>query len=123
MWVPVAFDGEAWDTDDIHDARADATRLTARTAGLYVITASFEWESNPVGWRTAVLKINDVVNAAFDQRLAVNGAETVHAIAAQYLLAVEDYVQLVVHQNAGGPLRVGGGDDLQTSLSMSWVGG
>ena len=91
-FTPVAFDDAVWDTDDIHDPETDATRLTARTAGLYVITASFEWEANPVGWRTAVLEVNGVTNVSF------------------------------VQQNSGGPLELGGGPDIESNLSMSWVG-
>jgi hypothetical protein len=111
-----------WDTDAIHDPETDATRLTARTAGLYVITASFEWEANPVGWRTAVLKVNGVTNVSFVQQLAVKGGDTVQAISAQYLMSVLDYVELVVQQNSGGPLELGGGPDIESNLSMSWVG-
>jgi hypothetical protein len=121
-FTPVAFDDAVWDTDDIHDAETDAARLTARTAGLYVITASFEWEANPVGWRTAVLEVNGVTNVSFVQQLAVKGGDTVQAITAQYLMSVLDTVALVVQQNSGGPLELGGGPDIESNLSMSWVG-
>jgi hypothetical protein len=121
-FTPVAFDDDVWDTDDIHDPESHATRLTARTAGLYVMTASFEWESNPVGWRTAVLKVNAITNVSFAQQLAVKGGDTVQAITAQYVMNVLDYVELVVRQNSGGPLDLGGGPNIESNLSMSWVG-
>jgi hypothetical protein len=121
-FTPIGFDFDVWDTDDIHDRETDNTRLTARTDGLYVITASLEWESNPVGWRTAVLRVNEVLNVAFERRLAVNGAETVQAITAQYLMTARDFVELVVQQNSGRPLSLGGGPNIETSLSMAWVG-
>jgi hypothetical protein len=121
-FMAVGFDFDVWDTDDIHDRETDNTRLTARTDGLYVITASLEWESNPVGWRTAVLRVNEVLNVAFERRLAVNGAETVQAITAQYLMTARDFVELVVQQNSGRPLSLGAGPNIETSLSMAWVG-
>jgi LysM repeat protein len=121
-FTPVALEIDVWDTDAIHDAGRDSSRLTARTAGLYVITASFEWEPNPVGWRTAVLKINDIMNIAFDQQLAVNGAETIEAITAQYMIEPGDFVELIVQQNSGRTLNVGGGPNIHTNVSMTWVG-
>jgi hypothetical protein len=121
-FTPVVLEVDVWDTDGIHDAVHDSSRLTARTAGLYVITAGFEWQANPVGWRTALLKVNDIMNIAFDQRLAVNGAETVEAITAQYVLEPADYVELVVQQNSGRTLDLGGGDTIHTNVAMTWVG-
>jgi hypothetical protein len=120
--TPVALEVDVWDTDGIHDAENDSSRLTARTAGLYVITAGFAWEPNPVGWRTALLKVNNIMDIAFDQRLAVNGAETVEAITAQYVLEPGDYVELVVEQNSGRTLNLGGGETIQTNVAMTWVG-
>jgi hypothetical protein len=120
--TPVAFDSEAWDTDGLHDAARNPTRLTARTAGLYVITAGLAWQSNPMGWRAAVLRLDGTVNAAWDQRLAVNGAETIQAITAQHLLAVGGYVELVVEQSSGRSLTIGGRSQVETNLSLAWLG-
>jgi hypothetical protein len=120
-FTPVAFESETWDTDDLHGSAVDDSRLTARTAGLYVITASLEWEASPVGWRTASLRLSDEVNAAFDQRLAVRGAATVQAITAQWLMGAGDWVRLVVLQSSGLPLELGGGSHVETSLAMTWL--
>jgi hypothetical protein len=120
--TPVALEIDVWDTDAIHDAEGDSSRLSARTAGLYVITVSFEWEANPVGWRTAVLRVNDLMNIAFDERLAVHGAETIVSLTAQYVLEAGDYVELVVEQDSGRTLNLGGGANIQTSVSMAWLG-
>jgi hypothetical protein len=118
----VAFESAAWDTDGMHARDANATRLTARTPGLYVITASFEWEPDPLGWRTASLRIDGETGIAYERRLAVRGGETMHAIAAQYLLAAGGYVELLAGQNSGRHLRIGGRSHVETMLAMTWVG-
>jgi hypothetical protein len=71
----VAFDVTAWDTHGMHESAIDSTRVTCVAGGLYIITARLEWASNPIGWRTALLRVNDTNNAAYDQRLAVNRAD------------------------------------------------
>jgi hypothetical protein len=122
VFTAVAFDGVAWDTDHMHDGPDAGTRLTARTAGLYVITASFEWEPDPLGWRATFLRVGDATNIAYDQRLAVKDAGTMHAITGQYLIGVGAYVELLVWQNSGRAVNVGGGAHVETSLSMTWLG-
>jgi hypothetical protein len=117
--VVVVFDGAAWDTDDIC---GDDHRLRARTAGIYTMTATLEWSANALGWRTALLCVADATNAAYDRRLAVKAAETIQAITAQYVLAAGDEVTLVVQQNSGSTLSLGGGSHVQTSLTMTWLG-
>jgi hypothetical protein len=117
-FTAVVFDDAAWDTDGIYDGG----RLIARTAGLYVITATLEWPSDAIGWRTALVQVAGAVNAAYDQRLAVNGAETIQAITAQYLLAPGDGVELIVRQNSGSALALGGGPHVPTSLALTWLG-
>jgi hypothetical protein len=117
----VAFDATAWDTHGMHDDVVDNTRMTCVAAGLYIITASLEWASNPIGWRTALLRVNNATNAAYDQCLAVNGAETILSITAQHLLQQGDSVELIVRQNCGSPLDLGGGPHVETSLSVTWV--
>ena len=68
-----------------------------------------------------MLRVNDTNGDAYDQRLAVNAAETILAITAQYLLALGDYVELHVRQNCGSPPDLGGGPHIETSLSVTRV--
>jgi hypothetical protein len=52
----------------------------------------------------------------------VKGGATVQAITAQYLLGVRDYVELIVEQNSGRRLVLGGGPNIESNLSITWVG-
>ena len=92
-----------------------------RTAGLYVITATLEWAADPIGWRTAFLRVSDDGNAAYDQRPPVKGAETIQAITALQAMAAGAYVELIVRQNSGSTLALGGGVCVQTSVSAAWL--
>ena len=47
-----------------------------------------------------MLRVNDTNDAAYDHSLAVNAAETILAITAQYLLALGDYGELPCDRTA-----------------------
>lgn len=101
--VPVSWDTEQYDSDNMFVAGAP-TRLTVRTAGLYLITATWMWNSFATGYRFHQIALNGGGVLTRDTRNAVNGDITSAVVATQAQLAVNDYVELVVYHNAGGTL-------------------
>ena len=68
-----------------------------------------------------MLRVNDTNDAAYDHSLAVNAAETILAITAQYLLALGDYVELYVRQTAAGQWISAAGSHIEKSLSVTRI--
>ncbi|NQW23332.1 MAG: hypothetical protein HQ475_07805 [SAR202 cluster bacterium] len=102
----LAFDSERWDTDVIHDTVTNNSRLTCKTAGKYIIVGSVRWTSNVTGVRNTFIRLNGTTWLAFNMPDTNQG--NVHAITVStiYDLAVNDYIELMVHQTSGGALNL-----------------
>lgn len=110
----LTFDTETFDTDTMHSAGTNPTRLTAITAGKYVVTACAAFASNATGARIAALRLNG--SQLNQQRIpAVNGYETMIVLSDIYNLAANDYVEVFVFQDSGAALNV---ISASTSLAM-----
>jgi hypothetical protein len=98
------FDSERFDTDNIHDPVTNSGRLTCRTAGKYLISASIVWDTNPNGHRQLNITFNGVTNIAQDYRPAIG--YTSQTITTIWNLAVNDWVELRAQQTSGGGLNI-----------------
>lgn len=119
----LAFNSERYDTDTIHDTVTSNSRLTCKTAGKYLIAASVEFAGNATGYREVALLLNGatvIANQTVPSGLA--GALSV-AVAAEYALAVNDYVEARVFQTSGGPLNVNVTGNYSPEFSMHFLGG
>ncbi|MFN2426078.1 MAG: hypothetical protein ABR587_06485 [Candidatus Binatia bacterium] len=113
----VTFDTEAWDTDGIHDTVVNTNRLTAQTAGKYLIYGHVSWASDPAGTRFMALTVNDFIIVSTENSPSVVGGGQVAAT--HYELGVGDFVNLVVFQNSGAPLSVLASGDRSPTLGMA----
>lgn len=102
----LAFNSERWDTDTIHDLVINNSRLTCKTAGKYLISASVEWAPNAVGYRQLVLFLNGGINIAMVNPNANAIATTRITISTVYNLAINDYVEVLAYQTSGGNLNI-----------------
>lgn len=109
------FDSESWDTDDTHSSDVDSSRLTAWTAGKYLIFGHVVFEGNAVGHRALNIFFNRTTPFCIDpckviayvrQDAVTDGNSTHLSVATHYDLAVGDFVELVVVQTSGAPLNV-----------------
>ena len=105
----VALDSERWDNDTMHDASTNNERLTATTAGTYLIEGHIEWEANTTGRRILYLYFNGVIRK-FEEKLPIATATT-QQISDVFQMAATDYVNLAIFQNSGGNLNI---------LSTAW---
>lgn len=116
----LAFNSERFDTDTMHDTVTDNSRLTCRTAGVYLITVSVEWAASAGGTiRLISLLLNGTTNLGFNGLPALGAGTTVnHAVTAIYQLAVNDYVEVQVFQDSGGALNVSASGNYSPDFSM-----
>lgn len=116
--TPIAFDSERFDTDSIHDNSTNNSRLTCKTAGVYVISGTVRFATNATGNRRLLIRLNGTTYIAEHTQAAVSGLQTTITIATVYLLAANDYVELVALQSSGGDLAVSASGNLSPEFSM-----
>jgi hypothetical protein len=100
----LTFNQERFDTDNIHDP--GSTRLYARTPGKYLIWGCVEFSLNATGSRRVDIRSVLVGEIAAQQVAAVASGVTVLCVSTHYEMELNEYVELRVHQDSGGPLDV-----------------
>jgi hypothetical protein len=119
----LAFNQERYDTDAIHDNATNNTRLTCKTAGIYIISGHVAFAANATGQRAISIRLGGVDYIATQNNHGPNGADTLTmSVTTQYELAVGDYVELMVYQTSGGALNVLAGAKYSPEFSMMRVG-
>jgi hypothetical protein len=120
--LPLAFDSERFDTDNIHDTVTNNSRLTCRTAGKYQITANAQWPANGTGIRILQIRINGGTVIA-TTRVAGNATYGNELnLSALWDMAVNDYVDVLAFQDSGGNLNVAASASFSPEFSMVRVG-
>jgi len=111
---------ELEDTDTMYDA-GSPTRITFKTAGLYVVHACVRYASNATGYRAALINHNGSSDIANAYQAAAPNIPTTAVISFDYRFAVNDYITLQARQSSGGDLNVLGGVDDYTFFQARWV--
>lgn len=83
-WAPLPFDSERWDNDNMHDP--NGSRITARTAGKYLIIGQARFDLSETGTPYLKIKVNGTIDLGY--------AGTSSVQSAIYHLEVGDYVEL-----------------------------
>lgn len=103
--TPIGFDSILYDTDGMFTASA-STKLTARTAGVYLFNAWMAYASNAAGYRQLYFWKNGASPYA-QLNIGANPASgTYMVISAQIAMNAGDSVELNAVQNSGGTLAV-----------------
>jgi len=105
-YTPLTFDSERWDTDAIHDTTTTTSRLTAKTAGKYLIYGHARFGINSSGHRQVGIRLNGSTIIGVTMVDATTSELSVISVATHYALAVNDYVELFAYQNSGGSISV-----------------
>ena len=108
-WTTLSFNSETHDTDAIHDTATNPDRLTCKTAGTYLVTASVVFADNATGPSRVlrVLKNGDTANPV-DYDVAINVAAygaRLQSATLPVVLAAGDYVTVQVYQDSGAALN------------------
>lgn len=104
----LTFNSERFDTGNFHSTSSNTSRLTAPTAGLYLIDGSVRIAANSTGRRRLAIRLNGttdirVVEPSFAPSATVQWFNDISTL---YQLAPPDYVELTVFQTSGGALNV-----------------
>lgn len=95
------FNSELFDTDAIHDNSTNNTRLTCKTAGVYLIIGQVGFASNSTGVRQTAFRLNGTTYLAFSSVGASPNYAARHMLSTVYPLAVNDYLEIIVYHEAG----------------------
>lgn len=119
----LALNSERFDSDTIHDTSTNNSRLTCKTAGRYVITASAGFAANATGIRLIGIRLNGSTYIAQSVTNNVGAGQNCNMEAsAVYELAVNDYLELIAYQTSGGALNVEALANFSPELAMARVG-
>lgn len=121
--VALAFNSERLDTDNMHDTVTNNSRITFNAAGLYVITASVQWQAAATGTRYLLIWHNTGANLVLNQISAAGTAES-HAMSCTtiYKCASGTYVECRVYQFSGAALNIQASASYSPEFSATWVG-
>ena len=118
----VAFNSEYFDTDTIHDTSTNNSRLTCKTAGIYLIEGGVSFNTN--GGHDVALNVllNGTTNIKQVRYRAVVAYLAKIEISTTYSLAVNDYVELQAFQNSGGAVNAVAETNNAPVFSMAYLG-
>lgn len=122
--VILAFNTELFDTDVMHDTVTNNSRITLKTAGLYVVMASATFDVSAVGHRTLTLQKNGATPIA-ETEVAPNPTAargTGVVVSTIYKFAVNDYVEVRARQASGAGLNVLALGEYSPIFQAVWVG-
>ena len=102
----LSFDVERFDTDNIHDNSTNPSRLTAKTAGKYLISGNAEFFSNGTGRRLIRILLNGSDIIAAQEWDTNQNEKTIMSVSTIWDMGLVDYVELQVFQNRGGDLNI-----------------
>lgn len=117
----LAFNSERNDTDTIHDTVTNNSRLTCKTAGVYAISGTLEYATNATGERSVAIRLNGTTYIA---AAANSGGISVTQLSCttQYIMAVNDYIELIAFQDSGGALNVNSTANYSPEFMMTRLG-
>ena len=118
----LSFDTERFDTDNIHDATTSPTRLTCRTAGVYLIIGHMSFTSNPDGNRQLLVKVNDTNFITYVEDDCPPVGTFRPMLTTIYYLNEGDYVELHALQTSGVTLYARYQADFSTEFMMVRIG-
>jgi len=117
----LTFNSERFDNDSIHSTSSNTDRLTAPSAGVYLIQAHVRFASNATGTRALRLQVNGSTLIALRSQAAVAAGygQTELEISTTYKLAANDYVRVSAFQDSGGALNVEAGGNFSPEFAMT----
>lgn len=115
----LTFNQERFDTDTIHSTASNTSRLTATTAGTYLISGTAQW-STAVSVNVQIgIRLNGTTKIA---RQVILGADyRAMSVTTLYGLAATDYVELIVLQSTGGDKIISAVGNESPEFMMAWV--
>jgi hypothetical protein len=111
----VDWNAEDYDTDTMHDNSVNPSRITIKTAGIYLFAAGLNFGSATGSTTQIFLRLN---GSSVFGRLIYDVTSTAISVSSMYKCAVNDYVEVRVY--IGNTRNVGA--DPSTYFSATWLG-
>ncbi len=118
----LSFNQERYDTDTIHHLSTNNSRLTCKTAGKYIISATALFDGNATGFRQIGIILNGTTLIARCKQVSGHAATVGWTETAIYDLAINDYVEVQAYQNSGGDLLVVTASNFSPEFMMQRIG-
>jgi len=121
--TPIIFDTENYDTDNMWEGVSSPSRITIRTAGIYLITGQVHWLTNAAGMRAELLRHN-IDGYIVQVRTGMDPSTWIWRgpITTIYQCAVGNTLELQVYQNSLGNLDVGYDNNQSPVLAAQRIG-
>ena len=118
------FNTERFDNDTMHSTVSVIGRITATTAGRYLVITNAEFAANATGYRS--LGITDATGTTYLARetlpIVSAAATTVMNVATIYTAAAADIFHTNVYQNSGGNLNINATGNYSPEFMAHWMG-
>lgn len=120
----LALNSERFDTDTIHDPVTNNSRLTCKTAGIYMIGANIEFSTVAVSFQGSLYILLNGATIISEQVLRKAAAAGVLQININciYALAVNNYVEAVVLQDSGAGMNINASGNYSPEFWMQRIG-
>ena len=117
----MSFDLEDFDTDGMHDTVTNNDRITIQTAGIYLITFTYEFSySGTLTKEQAQINLSTGVNT-YVMKYGSGAANTGGTVTVVANLAVSDYATTAVYLDGTSSITTAAGSGA-TSLNAIWLG-
>lgn len=117
----LAFNSERWDTDTMHDTVTNNSRITFKTAGLFIVGGQIQCPGT-TGRHALIIEGNGVTQI-FQHEWQVNGgSDTYMAGETIWKMAVNDYIRLGVFQSSGSNQTIPASTGWQADFWAVWIG-
>jgi hypothetical protein len=117
----LTFNSERWDTASMHSTASLTSRITMPVAGLYLLTATFEFQSNATGIRYFYFRHNGTLSIGYHSKPSTQGARH-FTVSTVYKFAAADWIEMLVFQDSGGALNVIQANNFSPEFGATWIG-
>ena len=104
-FTTLTFNTEDFDTDSIHDNVTNNSRLTATTAGKYLVYGNVRFAANATNTRGVRFLSSTLGGGVAEVRVQASSSIVVLIISTVIDMAAADYIELQAYQNSGGALN------------------
>lgn len=118
----ITYDSERFDNDTMHDTASNTSRLVAKTAGKYLMTACVRFAANATGQRSAAFRLNGSTYLVSNLANAAAAGVTDVNVTCVYDMAINDYVEVIANQSSGGALNVTTQGNISPEAEMAKIG-
>ncbi|MFA6082665.1 MAG: hypothetical protein WC773_04655 [Patescibacteria group bacterium] len=105
-FTAISLDAEDFDTDGMHEAVTNPTRITINLTGKYFVTATAFWGGSATGLRFLVIRKNGGATDLLTAGMGGNASGVPQNVNGLLNLASGDYIEAFVWQNSGGALNL-----------------